>query len=514
MASPLESAQQVVTVEPVAAATVATVPRTRSLEDLRWHFPMLNDRERNEKYVAAVGAAVEEARRRLRAAGDAARGVSVLDVGAGSALLAIAAARAGATHVTACEADPLVAAAAERVIGAHGLESVVRLHPIHSTELSADMMIGGPADVVTHEIVDSTLLGEAVLPALRDAWSRGLLRRGAISVPFGATLSAQLVASPMLWARRHPEASMMLGADGRAAAQGCPVSGVAHSVEASAWHPESGSLSGGSDGGGDRSGADGGQPGARNRWGRVREVSEPFVAFEFEFGRTIPERQRNELRVRARQAQSRAAHSEDADRRAESQQSADAVLYWWTMQLLSPANHRAAAELQLCTSWHPRRGSRGGAAPPREHWWQAVCVLDRQCSVHSGEGGRLIACRDDDTVWFSVPGDSSAPPPNNLSTESRCAAHDNGDGKRQKVWQERDQRPDPVPSSSPPPRPQEQEHQRRRRQLGCSCPGALHTACPPWRLAQLQDPARAARYAAATLMILSCTATGVCVCSG
>jgi 2-polyprenyl-3-methyl-5-hydroxy-6-metoxy-1,4-benzoquinol methylase len=70
-------------------------PHTRSIEDLRWHFPMLNDHERNGKLCAAVETAVAAAGRRLRARGES-RGVRVLDIGAGSGLLALAAARAGA----------------------------------------------------------------------------------------------------------------------------------------------------------------------------------------------------------------------------------------------------------------------------------------------------------------------------------------------------------------------------------------------------------------------------------
>jgi hypothetical protein len=52
------------------------------------------------------------------------------------------------------------------------------------------------ADVVVHEILDTELLGEGVLPSMRDAYSR-LLRPGAVSIPAAATLYAQVFDVPV-----------------------------------------------------------------------------------------------------------------------------------------------------------------------------------------------------------------------------------------------------------------------------------------------------------------------------
>ena len=60
----------------------------------RWHFPMLNDVERNRSYEAGIEAAVREG-----------GGRTVLDLGAGTGLLSLMAARAGADRVYACEAS-------------------------------------------------------------------------------------------------------------------------------------------------------------------------------------------------------------------------------------------------------------------------------------------------------------------------------------------------------------------------------------------------------------------------
>ena len=200
--------QRVLVRETPSAGSAGGRSHTRSIEDLRWHYPMLNDHERNAKFCAAVESAVRAAQRALRSRG-VDRGVRVLDIGAGSGLLALAAARAGAEHVTACEADPLVAAAASEVIQANGLAHCVTLVPLHSSQLSVeDLRESQPADIVTHELLDSTLLGEDVLPALRDTYARGLVRPDAQSVPWGARIEAQLVESTALWSRRHPPASL------------------------------------------------------------------------------------------------------------------------------------------------------------------------------------------------------------------------------------------------------------------------------------------------------------------
>lgn len=47
------------------------------------------------------------------------------------------------------------------------------------------------ADMVVHEILDTELLGEGVLPAMRDAYER-LLKPGGVTVPKSATVYAQV----------------------------------------------------------------------------------------------------------------------------------------------------------------------------------------------------------------------------------------------------------------------------------------------------------------------------------
>jgi protein arginine N-methyltransferase 7 len=127
------------------------------------------------------------------------------------------AAEAGANRVTACEGfAPMARVAAEtvarslysgriKVVGkrsdelevggmrgrllASGKDSHTCCLPCLTLAEAGDMDVR--ADVVVHEILDTELLGEGVLPSLRDAYSR-LLRPGAVSIPAAATLYAQV----------------------------------------------------------------------------------------------------------------------------------------------------------------------------------------------------------------------------------------------------------------------------------------------------------------------------------
>jgi predicted nicotinamide N-methyase len=151
----------------------------------RWHFAMLNDLERNALFQEAIEVAVQP-------------GDHVLDIGSGSGLLAMIAARSGAAHVTSCEVVPPLAMAAERIVASNGLSDVVTILNKRSDELSIGVDMPGPADVIVTEIVDCGLVGEGILPTLRHAREH-LLKPGGIIVPQAARLIAVPIESPAIW---------------------------------------------------------------------------------------------------------------------------------------------------------------------------------------------------------------------------------------------------------------------------------------------------------------------------
>lgn len=146
-----------------------------------YHYEMLRDRPRNRAYRQAIEAL--------------APGRVVLDIGTGSGLLAMIAARAGAAHVHACEFEPRLAATAREIIAANGLADRITVHACHSGKLDRVRDLGGGADLVVSEILSHDVLGERVLPSLAHARAE-LAAPGAVFLPERATVRVALADEP------------------------------------------------------------------------------------------------------------------------------------------------------------------------------------------------------------------------------------------------------------------------------------------------------------------------------
>ena len=157
-----------------------------------WHFVIPFDRARNHAYEQALIRAIRP-------------GCHVLEIGAGSGLLAMMAARQGARVVT-CEADPAIASAARDVVAANGFADRVTVVNKHSTALDPDRDLGGRADILVSEIVSNDLLSEGVLAAHEDAVAR-LLAPGGIVIPPRGTIRVALARDLRDRAPRLTEAS-------------------------------------------------------------------------------------------------------------------------------------------------------------------------------------------------------------------------------------------------------------------------------------------------------------------
>ncbi|KNC75168.1 hypothetical protein SARC_12301 [Sphaeroforma arctica JP610] len=166
---------------------------------------MVHDTERNLRYQEAIVKAVEKIRVKREA--DIAEGketdpILVLDIGAGTSLLSLMAAEAGADEVVACELfEPMVRVAREVVKTSNFADRIKIIHK-RSDEVDIgedDEDLPARADLLVAELLDTELLGEAVLGSHRDAAKR-LLKPNAPHVPCGATIYAQLVQSERLWA--------------------------------------------------------------------------------------------------------------------------------------------------------------------------------------------------------------------------------------------------------------------------------------------------------------------------
>jgi predicted RNA methylase len=152
-----------------------------------WHVRMLNDTKRNDAFEDAIRAVIEKKGPRAR----------ILDIGAGSGLLSMMAARAGATNIVACERMPVIAEKAERIVALNGFEKQIRIINKDSNQIAVGADIDAGVDILISEIISSDLLAENVLDTFQDAHSR-LLREDATVIPRAATAVGCLVESDVL----------------------------------------------------------------------------------------------------------------------------------------------------------------------------------------------------------------------------------------------------------------------------------------------------------------------------
>jgi SAM-dependent methyltransferase len=148
-----------------------------------WHFAMMDDRDRNDAYEAAIRRAVP--------------GRTVLDIGCGAGLLSMMSARAGATHVTSCEAVAIIAERARDIVARNGLSSRITVIGRPSYELEVGKDLAQRAEVLVTETFSSGLINEHVLPTVEHAHAN-LLQPGAAVIPAMSYCIGYLAGGPML----------------------------------------------------------------------------------------------------------------------------------------------------------------------------------------------------------------------------------------------------------------------------------------------------------------------------
>jgi ubiquinone/menaquinone biosynthesis C-methylase UbiE len=148
------------------------------------HIAMLNDRTRTKAFLQGIEQQVRP-------------GDIVMDIGTGTGVLAMAAARAGAAKVYAIERGE-IGEAAQRLFAENGFGDRIELISGRSTEISLPQ----PADLITGEILGHDALDEHAIETFLDASRRHLKPEGKI-LPRSARIHAVPVLVPEDPLRRH-----------------------------------------------------------------------------------------------------------------------------------------------------------------------------------------------------------------------------------------------------------------------------------------------------------------------
>ncbi|WP_374384781.1 tetratricopeptide repeat protein [Dongia sp.] len=144
-----------------------------------WHIPMINDDERNLAYDEALKRAVRP-------------GDLVFEIGTGSGIVSMMAARAGAGAVVTCEVLPVMADAARDIIAANDLDDRITVITKKSTQLKIGEDLPEKADVFVSELLNVGMLAPNMLPIIRHARENLVKPEGRI-VPERATVHGVLI---------------------------------------------------------------------------------------------------------------------------------------------------------------------------------------------------------------------------------------------------------------------------------------------------------------------------------
>ncbi|GMH82913.1 hypothetical protein TrVE_jg2165 [Triparma verrucosa] len=156
----------------------------RHLATKRWLIPMLLDTPRNTLYAKAISQAVAKFR------GDS---TTSLDIGTGTGLLAMLTAKADNNfRVMSLEMSSPMANLASSIVSSNDLSDRVEIKPIHSATVQPDSMPSVPS-LCTSELLDYQLIGEGIIPTLRDLFQRSVITKDTVVVPSNGQIYARLL---------------------------------------------------------------------------------------------------------------------------------------------------------------------------------------------------------------------------------------------------------------------------------------------------------------------------------
>ena len=336
---------------------------------------MLHDTERNKMYEEALRVAINK----MHSSG---RKANVLDIGTGTGLLSMMAARNGADSIIACEAFKPMGDCALKIIALNGFQDKIKIIPKRSTQLT----VGESGDlkercnILVTEVFDTELIGEGALSTFNHA-HKSLLEKDSIVVPESATIYAQVVECPLV--QNWNKLKDIFNDDGEIMIQvpdsikKCAGSAAVHDIQLSQLPTDS-----------------------------IVTIVPPIPVLRFDWsGRTPFIFERSTIN----------------SVKAENNGKAQAVFMWWDLQM----DIEGKVILSCAPHWaHPLRKKKKDAEIPwRDHWMQAIYYFPAEVNVKKGQEVNLISCHDEYSLWFNLTVDLKITNVHYLNPICECGLH-------------------------------------------------------------------------------------------
>ncbi|CAH1398647.1 unnamed protein product [Nezara viridula] len=311
---------------------------------------MLHDTDRNQKYYKALKSIIDK----KHAQGQKA---NVLDIGTGTGLLSMMAAKCNADSIVACEAFPPIAAIARRVIADNNLSDKIKVVAKRSTELEVgpDKDMEYRANILVTEVFDTELIGEGAVETFNHAKTY-LLEPNATVIPEKGRVYAAVVESDFLSSCNKFNSSYPLPDGGEILMPediiNCPGTNGVHDIQLSQL-PTDG----------------------------FKMLTQPLNIVTFDFG--------GEMLL---------AYDDNnlSEVTAVADGEAQVVLMWWELDMDSEDT-----VITCAPSWYEP------SAPWRDHWMQAVYHLPKRFHVKEGQKFALLSSHDEFSFWFNIYSDLS-----------------------------------------------------------------------------------------------------------
>ncbi|EYC12572.1 hypothetical protein Y032_0046g1305 [Ancylostoma ceylanicum] len=294
---------------------------------------MILDYNRNDMFLAGLRAVIQEKKAQAIPA-------HVLDIGTGTGLLSLMAAREGADKVTAVEVFQPMADCARSIIQSSQWKDKINVISSRSTDLSS---LATKPNIIVAEVFDTELIGEGALRTFKEALDN-LVQPGCRVVPSRGRVWVVPVESEFLAKfNRIPRLSK-----GDQPLGDCPGTAAVYDVQLSQVLPH-----------------------------KFTRLSEPILAFSFDF-----------------ESSNSIIYDQSFDRRVTCTESGqiDAILMWWDLDM----DGTGAFWIDMAPKWASKDYHW------RDHWMQAVYYLPHRVNVEKNQRISLKCSHDEFSMWFSI----------------------------------------------------------------------------------------------------------------